>query len=51
MGREVRLIQSIFVPEDETCFYLFEAQSRDYARQAAIRSGLQVERVVGAESK
>jgi hypothetical protein len=50
-GRRVQLVQSIFVPEDDTCFYLFEAESGDHAREAATRSGLQVERVVEAVSE
>jgi len=49
-GRQVRLVRSIFVPDDETCFFLFEGQSGDVVREAATRSGLQVERVVEAVS-
>lgn len=41
----VRFVRSIFVPEDETCFYLFEAPSVEAVREAAHRAGLQVERV------
>jgi hypothetical protein len=44
-GTPVRLLRSIFVPEDETCFYLFEAGSIDVVREAAPRAGLEVERV------
>ena len=47
-GRHVRLLQSIFVPEDETCFYLFEAHSDSAVREAANRSGLLIDRVVAA---
>jgi hypothetical protein len=47
-GRRVRLIRSIVVPEEETCFYLFEAVTADDAREAAVRAGLFVERVVEA---
>jgi hypothetical protein len=46
----VRLLRSIFVPTDETCFYLFEGQSDEAVREAAARSGLEVERVVEAVS-
>lgn len=49
-GRHVQLLRSIFVPDDETCFYLYEGQSGEAVREAATRSGLQVERVVEAVS-
>lgn len=45
-GRYVRLQRSIFVPEDETGFYLFHAQSGEAVREAAQRGGLRFERVV-----
>jgi hypothetical protein len=35
----------IFVPEDEACFYLYEAPSADAVRQAARDAGLWFERV------
>jgi hypothetical protein len=41
-------VRSILVPEDETCFYLFQAQTGDAVRAAAARVGLQFERVVEA---
>jgi len=44
-GRRVRLLRSIFVPEDETCFYLFQAQTGDAVREAAMRAGLRFDRV------
>jgi hypothetical protein len=44
-GTWVRYLRSIFVPEDETCFYLFEAVSADVVRDAALRAGLAFERV------
>ena len=47
-GRDVRLLGSILVREDETCFYVFEAQSGEHVMEAATRSGLQIERVVDA---
>jgi hypothetical protein len=40
------LQRSIFVPEDETGFYLFHAQSGEAVREAAQRGGLRFERVV-----
>lgn len=47
-GTHVRLVRSILVPEDETCFYLFQAQTGDAVRQVATRAGLRFERVVEA---
>lgn len=47
-GAPVQLLRSIFVPEDETCFYHFEGRSGEAVREAATRLGLQVERVVEA---
>ena len=47
----VRLQCSIFLPEDEICLYLFEGQSHDAVKAAALGFGLQVERVVEARSE
>jgi hypothetical protein len=44
-GIPVRYLRSIFVPEDETCFFLFEAASADGVRVAARRAALPFERV------
>jgi hypothetical protein len=44
-GKPVRFLQSIFLPADETCFYLYQATSVDAVREAAARAGLQVERI------
>jgi hypothetical protein len=49
-GQQVRLLQSLFVPQDETCFLLFEAQSKDAVAEAARRCGLRFERLVEAVS-
>lgn len=49
-GKAVRLTRFIVVPEDETCFYLFDADSADAVHQVASRSGLTYGRVVGAVS-
>jgi hypothetical protein len=39
-GTAVRFVRSVFVPEDETCFYLYEAPSTDAVREAARRASL-----------
>ena len=44
-GLSVRFLGSIFVPEDETCFYLYRAQSAEDVRIAATRAGLVFDRV------
>jgi hypothetical protein len=49
-GQRVQLLQSVFVPEDETCFFLFEAQSRDAVAETTRRCGLRFERLVEAVS-
>ena len=49
-GQRVQLLQSVFVPQDETCFFLFEAQSKDVVVEAARRCGLRFERLVEAVS-
>src|ERR1700750_2261621 len=49
-GTAVRYLRSIFVPEDETCFYVYEAESADAVRAAAERASLPTARVVRAET-
>jgi hypothetical protein len=44
-GTSVHYLRSIYVPEDETCFHLFEGSSADAVREAARRAGLRVERL------
>lgn len=44
-GAAVQHLQSIFVPADETCFFLYRAASAEAARDAAARCQLRVERV------
>ncbi|HXV56540.1 MAG TPA: nickel-binding protein [Gaiellaceae bacterium] len=44
-GTPVGFLRSILVPEDETCLFLFEADSVDAVRAAARRAGLSVEHV------
>ena len=47
-GRAVRYVQSFFVPEDETCFLLYEADSVDLVTEAVGRAGLRLEHVSAA---
>jgi Protein of unknown function (DUF4242) len=47
-GTPVRFLSTIFVPEDEVCFYLYEAASAEAAAEAARRAELQFERIVVA---
>ncbi len=43
---QVRFDRSIHIPEDETCFFVFEAPSAHVAARAAERAGLGPIRVV-----
>jgi hypothetical protein len=47
-GTPVRFVRSIYVPEDETCFVLYEARSCAAVREAASRAELSFERVARA---
>jgi Nickel responsive protein SCO4226-like len=47
-GTAVRVVRSIFVPQDETCYVLVEAATADAVRETAARAALPVERVVEA---
>jgi hypothetical protein len=49
-GTRVRFERSIHVPEDEICFYLFDARSGRAAALAAQRAGIDPFRVVEAIS-
>ena len=49
-GTRVRFEGSIQVPEDELCFFTFEARSSSVAALVAHRAGLEPLRVVGAVS-
>ena len=44
-GEQVRYARTYFVAEDETCFHLFEASSRDAVVEAASRAGLEHARI------
>lgn len=47
-GTPVRYIRSVFVPEDETCFCLYEAAAIEDVRAAAERAGLPDGRIAEA---
>ena len=47
-GTPVRFLRSIFVPEDGSCFFLYEGPSADAVGEAGRRAALAVERVVEA---
>ncbi len=49
-GARVRCVSSIFVPEDETCFLLYEAETLEDVQEAATRAGLVFERVARAHA-
>lgn len=47
-GAAIRYVRAIFVPEDETCFFLYEAESPDAVREASRRAGLSSVRITEA---
>jgi hypothetical protein len=47
-GTPVRYVRSIFVPEDETCFLVYEARSSEAVCAAVKRACLPFERVIEA---
>jgi Nickel responsive protein SCO4226-like len=47
-GTEVTYLQSIFVPEDETCFFLYEAAAAEDVEEAARRASIPFERIAEA---
>ena len=49
-GLAIQLTQLILVPEDEICFYLFDATSEQAVRLAAARAGLTFSRLAPAVS-
>jgi hypothetical protein len=44
-GTPVRFLRSVFVPEDESCFFLYEGPSAEVVRDAAGRAELAVAQV------
>lgn len=47
-GEQVRFLRSIFVPEDDACFFLYEGASAHTVRTAALRADLGVRRIDAA---
>jgi len=47
-GTPVRYLRSLFVPDDETCFLIFEAPSAKAVREVARRASLSFEHVAAA---
>jgi hypothetical protein len=47
-GAQVRFLRTMFVPEDETCFYMYEAATAEEVREAARRADLPFEHVAEA---
>jgi hypothetical protein len=47
-GTPVEFVRSIFVPEDETCLHIYEADSVETVQTAANRAALVFERVAQA---
>ena len=46
----VRYLRSIFVPRDETCFFLFDADSEAAVEEVSRRAGLDYLRITAAVS-
>lgn len=47
---DIGFIRSLFVPDDETCLFLFEAASVETVREAMERAGIAFERITEAVS-
>ena len=44
----IRYVRTMFLPEDETCFHLFEASSAEVVAEAGKRAGIRPARIVSA---
>ena len=49
-GRHVRYLRTIFVPQDEICFHLYEAQAAEAVGEASLRAQIAYDRIVRAVS-
>jgi hypothetical protein len=45
-GMPVRYVRAIFVPEDETCFHVFEASTTEAVHAASERAAFPAQRIV-----
>jgi hypothetical protein len=45
-GISIRYVEALFLSEDETCFFVFEADSVDAVAEAGRRAELRFERIV-----
>ena len=50
-GQPVRYLRSIFVPDDEMCLFLFEADAAEVVRTVSERAGLDPDRIALADSR
>jgi hypothetical protein len=46
---DVRLVLTIYCPDDETCFHLFEAGSEALVQRAVALAGIELDRIVSAQ--
>lgn len=44
-GTPIRFLRSVFVPEDDVCFFLYEAPTLEAVHAAARKAGLTARRV------
>lgn len=47
-GPAVRVVRTTSIPDDDTCFYIVEADSIEVVRKLCVRAGLESARVVEA---
>ena len=47
-GTHVRYVRTTFLPDDETCFHIFEAASEEAVGEACRRAGIDTGRIVPA---
>ena len=47
-GAPLQWLRTILVPEDETCFFLFEAASAELVREVGTRAGISFDRILEA---
>jgi hypothetical protein len=50
-GCRVAFLHAIYVPEDQTCFYAYEADSADLVREAARRAQMAEGRILTAVTR